>query len=170
MPLSGEVDCEVLGYTKRIDSSCFGESEAETWGRRKGERSIDTCVFPDSLMFTGDGARAQFIYGWGIRAFEEGNEYGDSWVDVNCERMESRSTTSAWSYALNRPKQGYDAENMKWFKQYLPEGSVYWRGSSKRAWMPWEVITSISDTEKWLCRQYEDREQGRSQHSVKGSP
>ena len=117
----------------------------------------DICVSPDSLISTGYGARAQFIYGFGIGAHEEGNEYSETWGEVNCEKMESRNTTSAWTYSLKRLKQGYQADNMKWYKRYLPGGDLYWKGSGKRAWMPWEVITSISDTEKWLCSQYVKR-------------
>ena len=116
-PLSGEINCEVSGYTKRISSDYFSKYEAEAWKRKQGERSMDICVFPESLIFTGNGARAQFIYGWGIGTLEEGNEYSETWADINCERMESRSTTSVWTYSLNRPDQGYAAKNMKWHKR-----------------------------------------------------
>ena len=156
-PLSGQVDCEVTGYTKRVGSFLYSEYSAQSWNRKKGDRSTDTCVIPNTLILTGDGARAQFIYGWGVGFLRDGNEYSESWVDINCERMESRSTTSTWTYALHRPKQGYDAENMKWQKRYLPDGSMYWMGIGKRAWMPWKVITKISNTERWLCSQYYER-------------
>ena len=150
VPMNGAVDCVVKGETVRIDSM---SADWERW-LSKGERVLDTCVNPSSVIFTDYGARAQFVYG---TSFQEGNNYGSSWVEANCKSMEKRSSTG-WEMQLFKPSDAVKQARARYGGKFsFSPRTGYWTLYAPMAWTRWEVMTSQSAPVKWLCQQWRSR-------------
>ena len=152
VPMTGQVDCVVKGKTFRVDSQ---DQDWESW-LPKGARVVDVCVNPSSVILTENGARAQFIYGFGGK---EGNNYASGWSEMNCRSMERRSS-NGWEFQLTEPSLKVKQARAVQGGRYIMSRYGYWSLITPVTWTSWTAVTNHDALGKWLCAQWKSSAKG----------
>ena len=140
VPRRDYVNCVVTGVSARIYQHRIPKTNETFW---------EICVIPSSLIFTENGARAQFIQAMGSGKGSD-SSYASSFWEVNCRTMEVR-TARDWEFGEDRPESTH--WNYKRFR-YLKTMNLWLATEDTTEWTAWKPIVTIMDEETWLCKQW----------------